>query len=46
MPCYPAFALLVGSAIAMEGRLVRGGTRALTVICALAALAAIAILVA
>jgi 4-amino-4-deoxy-L-arabinose transferase-like glycosyltransferase len=46
MPCYPAFALLVGSAIAMNGRLVRGGTRALTVICTLAALAAIAVLVA
>jgi len=46
MPCYPAFALLIGSAIAMNGRLVRGGTRALTVICAVAALAAIAILVA
>jgi 4-amino-4-deoxy-L-arabinose transferase-like glycosyltransferase len=46
MPCYPAFALLIGSAIAINGRLVRGGTRALTVVCAGAALAAIAILVA
>jgi hypothetical protein len=46
MPCYPAFALLVGSAIAMNGRLVWAGTRALTVICGFAALTAIAILVA
>jgi 4-amino-4-deoxy-L-arabinose transferase-like glycosyltransferase len=46
MPCYPAMALLIGSAIAMNGRMVRIGTRALTVICACAAFAAIAILVA
>jgi 4-amino-4-deoxy-L-arabinose transferase-like glycosyltransferase len=46
MPCYPAMALLIGSAIAVNGRMVRGGTRALTVICGCAALAAIAILIA
>ena len=46
MPCYPAFALLIGSAIAMNGRIVRFGTRFLAVICSIAAAAAIAILVA
>jgi 4-amino-4-deoxy-L-arabinose transferase-like glycosyltransferase len=46
MPCYPALALLIGSAMAMNGRLVRGGTRVLTVLCACAVVAAIAILVA
>ncbi len=46
MPCYPAFALLIGSAIAANGRMVRGGTRVLTVICSLAALTGISILVA
>ena len=46
MPCYPAFALLIGSAMAMDGRLIRGGTRVLTVVCACAVAAAIAILVA
>jgi 4-amino-4-deoxy-L-arabinose transferase-like glycosyltransferase len=46
MPCYPALALLLGSAMAAGGRSIRWGTRALTVITALAALAAVAILVA
>ncbi|HTZ90185.1 MAG TPA: glycosyltransferase family 39 protein [Alloacidobacterium sp.] len=46
MPCYPAFALLIGSAMAMNGRLVRGGTRVLTVLCACAVVSAIALLVA
>jgi 4-amino-4-deoxy-L-arabinose transferase-like glycosyltransferase len=46
MPCYPALALLIGSAMAMNGRLVRGGTRVLTVLCACAVVAAVAILVA
>jgi 4-amino-4-deoxy-L-arabinose transferase-like glycosyltransferase len=46
MPIYPAMALLIGSAMAMEGRVVRVGTRMLTAICAVAAIAAIAILVA
>ena len=46
MPCYPAFALLIGSAIATNGRMIRGGTRVLTVMCACAVIAAVAILVA
>jgi 4-amino-4-deoxy-L-arabinose transferase-like glycosyltransferase len=46
MPCYPALALLLGSAMAAGGRRIQWGTRALTVITGLAALAAIAILVA
>jgi hypothetical protein len=44
MPCYPAFALLIGSAIAMNGRTIQRGTRFLTVFFSLAAVAAIAIL--
>ena len=46
MPCYPALALLLGSAMAVGGSRIRWGTRALTVITCLAALAAIAILIA
>lgn len=46
MPIYPAMALLIGSAMVMEDRVIRAGTRVLTVICAAAAIAAIAILVA
>ncbi len=46
MPIYPALALLIGAAIARESRMARIGTRVLTVVCALAAIAAIAILVA
>jgi Dolichyl-phosphate-mannose-protein mannosyltransferase len=46
MPCYPALALLIGSGIVMNGRIVWRGTRFLTVIYSIAALAAIAILVA
>ena len=46
MPCYPALALLIGSGIAMNGRIVWRGTRFLTLIYSVAALAAIAILVA
>jgi hypothetical protein len=45
MPCYPAMALLLGSAIAAGGKWIARGTRALTVISELAAAAAIAILV-
>lgn len=46
MPIYPAVALLIGSAIVLENRAIRIGSRVLTVVCALAALACIAILVA
>ena len=34
MPCYPALALLLGSAMAMEGNWIRRGTRALSVLAA------------
>jgi 4-amino-4-deoxy-L-arabinose transferase-like glycosyltransferase len=40
MPAYPAFALLLGSAMAMGGNWVRRGTRVLAVVFACAALAA------
>jgi hypothetical protein len=43
MPCYPALALLLGSAMAANGDWVRRGTRVLAVISACAALAALAI---
>jgi 4-amino-4-deoxy-L-arabinose transferase-like glycosyltransferase len=43
MPCYPALALLIGSAMATENVWVRRGTRALAVIAACAAIAACAI---
>ena len=46
MPCYPAMALLLGSAIAAGGKWIQRGTRALTVIMGIAAAAAIAILIA
>ncbi len=46
MPIYPAAALLLGAAVAADGKIIRGGTRVLTVICAMAAAAAIFILVA
>ncbi len=46
MPIYPALALLIGAAITQESRIAHVGTRVLTVVCALAALAAILILVA
>jgi dolichyl-phosphate-mannose-protein mannosyltransferase len=39
MPCYPALALLLGSAMAMEGDWIRRGTR---VLCGVASVAAIA----
>ena len=44
MPCYPALALLIGSAIASEDRLLRWGTRAVSAISVLAAVAMGAIL--
>lgn len=44
MPCYPALALLLGSALAAEGKWVKRGTVALTAIAGCAAIAVIAIL--
>jgi 4-amino-4-deoxy-L-arabinose transferase-like glycosyltransferase len=46
MPCYPAMALLLGSAMAAEDSWIRGGTRALSIISGAASLAAVAILIA
>jgi 4-amino-4-deoxy-L-arabinose transferase-like glycosyltransferase len=46
MPIYPAMALLIGSAMASESRLLRAGSRALTIIFAIAAIVAIGILIA
>jgi len=46
MPCYPAFALLIGSAIAAGGKWIRSGTRVLFVIAALAGVTALALAVA
>ena len=43
MPCYPALALLLGSAMAAEGQWIHRGTRVLGAITSVAALAAIAI---
>ena len=45
MPAYPALALLVGSALALEGTWIRRGTRLLSAVAACAALAAIIILI-
>jgi 4-amino-4-deoxy-L-arabinose transferase-like glycosyltransferase len=44
MPCYPALALLLGSAMATEGKWVWWGTRVISVIAGCAAVALIAIL--
>jgi 4-amino-4-deoxy-L-arabinose transferase-like glycosyltransferase len=46
MPIYPAMALLIGSAIVLEDKTVRAGTRAVTVFCAIAVILIISILVA
>jgi len=46
MPIYPAMALLIGSAITLEDRVVRAGTRAVTVFCAIAAILILSTLVA
>ncbi len=46
MPCYPALALLLGSAMASEDKWMKWGTRLLAVVAGCAAVAAIAILVA
>jgi 4-amino-4-deoxy-L-arabinose transferase-like glycosyltransferase len=45
MPCYPAMALLLGSAMAAGGDWVRRGTRALAVVSGVAALACLTLLV-
>jgi len=45
MPCYPALALLLGSAMAADGKWMRRGTAILTAIAGCAAAAAIVILV-
>jgi 4-amino-4-deoxy-L-arabinose transferase-like glycosyltransferase len=45
MPCYPALALLLGSAMAMEGDWIRRGTRAISVIAACAGLATLTLFV-
>ncbi len=44
MPCYPALALLLGSAMALDGASIRRGTRALSVIAGCAAAAAFVLL--
>jgi hypothetical protein len=44
MPCYPALALLLGSAIASEDRLLRYGTKAIAAVATLAAVTIAAIL--
>jgi 4-amino-4-deoxy-L-arabinose transferase-like glycosyltransferase len=44
MPCYPAFALLIGSAMAAGGVWVRRGTRVLAAVTACAAIAAFALI--
>jgi 4-amino-4-deoxy-L-arabinose transferase-like glycosyltransferase len=44
MPCYPALALLLGSAMAAGGSCIRWGTRVLGAVSAICAIAAIAIL--
>ncbi len=46
MPIYPAMALLLGSAMASEGKLLRAGSRMLTIVFAVAAIVAIGILIA
>jgi 4-amino-4-deoxy-L-arabinose transferase-like glycosyltransferase len=45
MPIYPAMALLIGSAITLEDKTVRAGTRAVTVFCAVATVLIISTLV-
>ena len=46
MPCYPAFALLLGAAMALGGRRIRWGTWALAAISLCCAIATVAILLA
>jgi 4-amino-4-deoxy-L-arabinose transferase-like glycosyltransferase len=44
MPCYPALALLLGSAMAAGGAWIRGGTRVLTAIATLAAVTCLSLI--
>src|SRR5580698_4901944 len=44
MPCYPAFAILLGSAMAAEGKAVRWGTQALSVVTCILGLSCLLIL--
>jgi NADH:ubiquinone oxidoreductase subunit K len=46
MPCYPALALLLGSAIAEGGKWIRWGTRALSVIAAVGAIICVGLAIA
>jgi 4-amino-4-deoxy-L-arabinose transferase-like glycosyltransferase len=46
MPCYPAFALLLGSAMSKENNWIRGGTLTLSVVTGAAALCCFGILIA
>ena len=46
MPCYPAFALLLGSAMSRESNWIRGGTQALSLIAGAAGLCCFFILIA
>ena len=46
MPCYPALALLLGSAIAEGGKWIRWGTRTLSVIAAVAAVVCVGLAIA
>jgi hypothetical protein len=46
MPCYPAMALLLGSAMSKKSRWIARGNRALGVLCGIAALTIIAVLIA
>jgi 4-amino-4-deoxy-L-arabinose transferase-like glycosyltransferase len=46
MPIYPAMALIIGAAMATENKAIHAGTRFVTVICAIASIAAVAILIA
>ena len=46
MPCYPAFALLLGCAMAEDSMWIRRGTQALAVVAGIAALACFSILIA
>ncbi len=43
MPCYPGFALLIGSAMALNSSWIRGGTKTLGIITAICAIAAFGI---